>query len=238
MLSGPTLSVLAMIALSKRSPCRCRGLGDHPAISHCGRCAAFPVVLYSRSIKNFPSSGVARQLMAGSSASAPTSRTAPTASCRSWPCKGTRNRKAAVPYNRAVPPSRPACIASAISCANLNCSRAPVRRRATPAAASRLACEIFRERFGFRPYAGTFCASRGVGAFAEIPAMANGQSFAQRWAYKRRLTGHGMLRRRALALIVIGLAFVALGGANLDLFDATVGLIGVAAGGAWRLCLS
>ncbi len=68
--------------------------------------------------------------------------------------------------------------------------------------------------------------------------MANGQSFAQRWAYKRRLTGHGMLRRRALALIVIGLAFVALGGANLDLFDATVGLIGVAAGGAWRLCLS
>jgi hypothetical protein len=55
---------------------------------------------------------------------------------------------------------------------------------------------------------------------------------------ERRLTGHGTLRRRALALIVIGLGFVALAGANLDLFDATVGLISVAAGGAWRLCLS
>jgi hypothetical protein len=37
---------------------------------------------------------------------------------------------------------------------------------------------------------------------------------------------------------VIGFGFVALAGANLDLFDATVGLISVAAGGAWRLCLS
>ena len=56
--------------------------------------------------------------------------------------------------------------------------------------------------------------------------------------FERWLTGHGMLRRRALALIVIGLAFVTAAGANLDLFDATVGLISVAAGGIWRLCLS
>jgi hypothetical protein len=34
------------------------------------------------------------------------------------------------------------------------------------------------------------------------------------------------------------LAFVALGGANLDLFDVTVGLISVAAGGAWLWCLT
>jgi hypothetical protein len=50
-------------------------------------------------------------------------------------------------------------------------------------------------------------------------------------------TFHGVLRRRALALIVIGLAFIIMGGANLDLFDVTVGLTGVAAGGAWRCFL-
>lgn len=55
---------------------------------------------------------------------------------------------------------------------------------------------------------------------------------------ERRFTGHGMLRRRALALIVIGLGFVAMAGMNLDLFAATVGVISVAAGGVWRLCLS
>jgi hypothetical protein len=47
-----------------------------------------------------------------------------------------------------------------------------------------------------------------------------------------------MLRHRALALIVIGLAFTVMAGANLDLFAATVVLISVAAGGVWRLCLS
>jgi hypothetical protein len=48
-----------------------------------------------------------------------------------------------------------------------------------------------------------------------------------------------MLRHRALALIVVGLAFVALGGANLDLFDATVGVISVVvAGGVWWRCLA
>jgi hypothetical protein len=47
-----------------------------------------------------------------------------------------------------------------------------------------------------------------------------------------------MLRRRALALIVIGLGFVAMARVNLDLFDATVGLISVVAGGVWRLCLN
>jgi hypothetical protein len=55
---------------------------------------------------------------------------------------------------------------------------------------------------------------------------------------ERRLTEHRMLRHRALALIVIGLAFTVMAGANLDLFAATVGLISVAAGGVWRLCLS
>jgi hypothetical protein len=55
---------------------------------------------------------------------------------------------------------------------------------------------------------------------------------------ERRLTAHRMLRRRALALIVIGLGFVAMARVNLDLFDATVGLISVVAGGVWRLCLN
>jgi small neutral amino acid transporter SnatA (MarC family) len=68
--------------------------------------------------------------------------------------------------------------------------------------------------------------------------MANEPMFAARRAYERRVTEHGTLRRRALALIVIGLAFVVMGGANLDLFDLTVGVISVAAGGAWRLCLT
>jgi hypothetical protein len=67
--------------------------------------------------------------------------------------------------------------------------------------------------------------------------MTNEPAFAAR-AYERRLTAHETLRRRALALIVFGLAFIAMGGANLDLFDATFGLIGVVAGGAWRLWLA
>jgi hypothetical protein len=39
-------------------------------------------------------------------------------------------------------------------------------------------------------------------------------------------------------LIVIGVALATLGGANLDLFNATVGMISAAAGGAWRWCLT
>jgi hypothetical protein len=69
-------------------------------------------------------------------------------------------------------------------------------------------------------------------------AMANERKFPEQWAYERRLMEDGTLRRRALALIVIGLAFIVMGGANLDLFAVTVGLIGVAAGGIWRWCLT
>jgi hypothetical protein len=101
---------------------------------------------------------------------------------------------------------------------------------------------------------------QAFGAFARRFAMANEPTFVgkldseEAWfplrrspisrrsspgpGFERRLAEHGMLRRRALALIVIGLGFVAMAGVNLDLFDATVGLISVAAGGVWRLCLS
>jgi hypothetical protein len=47
--------------------------------------------------------------------------------------------------------------------------------------------------------------------------MANERKFPEQWAYERRLMEDGTLRRRALALIVIGLAFIVIGGANLDL---------------------
>jgi hypothetical protein len=72
--------------------------------------------------------------------------------------------------------------------------------------------------------------------------MANERTFAEPRPYERRpfdwqLSGHGLLRRRALELIVIGLAFVFMAGLNLDAFDATVGCIAVAAGGAWHWCL-
>jgi hypothetical protein len=72
--------------------------------------------------------------------------------------------------------------------------------------------------------------------------MANERTFAEQQAYERRpydrqLSGRGLLRRRALELIVIGLAFVFMAGLNLDVFDATVGCIAVAAGGAWHWCL-
>jgi hypothetical protein len=77
------------------------------------------------------------------------------------------------------------------------------------------------------------------GAFADPgnAMMANERIFAERRAYERRLTGRGILRRRALGLIVMGLAFIFMAGVNLDIFDATVGCIAVAAGGAWRWCL-
>jgi hypothetical protein len=67
--------------------------------------------------------------------------------------------------------------------------------------------------------------------------MANEPTFVELPGLEWRLAGHGMLRRRALALIVIGLAFIAMAGANLDLFAATVGLISGAAGGVWWWCL-
>jgi hypothetical protein len=67
--------------------------------------------------------------------------------------------------------------------------------------------------------------------------MANGRTFPGHRAYGQPLAGHGILRRRALALIVIGLAFVFMAGVNLDVFDVTVGCIAVAAGGVWRWCL-
>jgi Flp pilus assembly protein TadB len=72
--------------------------------------------------------------------------------------------------------------------------------------------------------------------------MANERTFAKQGVYERRpydwqLSGSGLLRRRALELIVIGLAFVFMAGVNLDVFDATVGCMAVAAGGAWHWCL-
>jgi hypothetical protein len=67
--------------------------------------------------------------------------------------------------------------------------------------------------------------------------MVDERTFAEQWGYERQLIGRGFLRRRALGLIVIGLAFVFMAGANLDVFDATVGCIAVAAGGTWHWCL-
>jgi hypothetical protein len=72
--------------------------------------------------------------------------------------------------------------------------------------------------------------------------MPNGRTIAEQLSYKQRarerqFMGPELLRRRASALVVIGLAFVFMGGLNLDLFEATVGCIAVASGGAWRWCL-
>lgn len=67
--------------------------------------------------------------------------------------------------------------------------------------------------------------------------MVNERTFAEQWGSERQLIGRGFLRRRALGLIVIGLAFVFMAGANLDVFDATVGCIAVTAGGTWHWCL-
>lgn len=67
--------------------------------------------------------------------------------------------------------------------------------------------------------------------------MANERIFPQQRAYEQRLAGQGVLRRRALALVVIGLAFVFMAGLNLDLFDMTVGCIAVASGFVWRCFL-
>jgi hypothetical protein len=72
--------------------------------------------------------------------------------------------------------------------------------------------------------------------------MANRRTFPERrsyvrQAYERWLMGRGILRRRALWLIMIGLVFTFMAGVNLDVFDATVGCVAVAAGGAWFWCL-
>jgi hypothetical protein len=77
------------------------------------------------------------------------------------------------------------------------------------------------------------------GAFANPreAVMVNERTFAEQWGYERQPIGRGFLRRRALGLITIGLAFVFMAGANLDVFDATVGCIAVAAGSTWRWCL-
>ena len=64
--------------------------------------------------------------------------------------------------------------------------------------------------------------------------MANERTFAEQRSYERRLIEYGMLRRRALGLIVIGAGFIVMGVVNSDAFDMTVGLMGVAAGGIWR----
>ncbi len=63
--------------------------------------------------------------------------------------------------------------------------------------------------------------------------MANTRIFTAERAHERRPAGPGLLRRRALGLVAIGLAFVFLAGVNLDEFDATVGCIAAAAGGVW-----
>ncbi len=70
--------------------------------------------------------------------------------------------------------------------------------------------------------------------------MANERTFAE-LAYERRrlrLTEHGTLRRRAVALIVIGGVFLVMGVANRDPFSLTAGSIGLAAGGVWRWLLA
>jgi hypothetical protein len=71
-------------------------------------------------------------------------------------------------------------------------------------------------------------------------AMANERTFAE-LAYERRrlrLTEHGTLRRRAVALVVMGALFLLTGVANRDPFAVTVGSIALAAGGVWRWCLA
>lgn len=72
----------------------------------------------------------------------------------------------------------------------------------------------------------------GSGALAGEAVMANGRIYAERWRF-RRVTARGLLLRRALVLIVMGLALVFLAGVNLDLFEATVGSIAAAAGAVW-----
>jgi hypothetical protein len=67
--------------------------------------------------------------------------------------------------------------------------------------------------------------------------IANERMFAERRAWERPLTEHGVLRRRAVGLIAIGTGFIAIGITNRDVFHVTVGLIGVVASGAWRWIL-
>jgi hypothetical protein len=68
--------------------------------------------------------------------------------------------------------------------------------------------------------------------------MANVRTFAQLWNHERRSTGRGTLQRRAVGLIVLGVGVMVMGFVNGDEFALTAGSFSVAAGGAWRLCLS
>jgi hypothetical protein len=67
--------------------------------------------------------------------------------------------------------------------------------------------------------------------------MAN-RIFTELRTYERRLMVDGTLRRRAVTLIVIGAGFTVMGVVNRDPFAVTVGSIGIAAGAAWRWCLT
>jgi hypothetical protein len=67
--------------------------------------------------------------------------------------------------------------------------------------------------------------------------MAN-RIFTEQRTYERRLIVDGTLRRRAVTLFVIGAGFTVVGVVNRDPFAVTVGLIGVAAGAAWRWYLT
>jgi hypothetical protein len=113
-------------------------------------------------------------------------------------------------------------------------------RQAKPAGSS---CGIFGTSFVLWRSAAIFCDSRirGVRICGDA-VMANERTFEvqrdhERRAYGQPSIGRRLLRRRALELIAIGLAFVFMAGANLDVFDATVGCIAVAAGGTWHWLL-
>jgi hypothetical protein len=56
--------------------------------------------------------------------------------------------------------------------------------------------------------------------------------------FARPLMEHGVLRRRAVGLIVMGAGIIAMGFVAGDALAMTVGVIGVVAGGAWRLWLA
>jgi hypothetical protein len=67
--------------------------------------------------------------------------------------------------------------------------------------------------------------------------MANVDRFAERGVYARPLVERGV-RLLAMGLIVLGTGTIPMGIWTDDVFVVTVGMIGVAAGGAWRLWLA
>jgi hypothetical protein len=67
--------------------------------------------------------------------------------------------------------------------------------------------------------------------------MVNEPVFADQRA-ERRLTGHGLLQRQAVGLTLLGMGFIVMGFVSGNEYPLTVGSFCVAAGGAWRLCLS